>query len=77
MASETLMLWLCRDDRSMEPKDMETTHIRNSIARIRRLQWRGEWIPIFLAELERRELKDDPSLNPARLTNRFRNLDFE
>lgn len=82
------MKWVAKDGRQMTLQEMETSHIRNSLARIRRsirpigpgqvTGWRLQWIQPMVAELKRRELQDRPDeLNPARLTNRFRNLDFE
>lgn len=87
------MRWVTNDNRKLTLQQLETTHIRNSIARIRRSMkslgkdpvdgkerfsgWRIEWLRPLLDELKRRELADRPDLNPARLTNRFRNLDLD
>jgi hypothetical protein len=82
------MKWTTKDGRQMSLQEMETTHIRNSLAKMRRsirtigpgivTGWRLQWIGPMTAELKRRELLDRPAeLNPALLTNRFRNLDFE
>ncbi len=81
------LIWRTADKRFLPLCEMETPHIRNSIARIRRsmrlardgstIGWRLAFLKPLLEELERRSLKDNPSLNPARLSNRFRNLDFD
>lgn len=83
------LIWITADNRELRLEDMETTHIRNAIARIRRSirhdgrggtnvvkGWRLRFLKPLVAELERRGAKDDKNLNPARLTNRFRNLDL-
>jgi hypothetical protein len=81
------MKWKTIDGREMELAEMETSHLRNSIARIRRsirfsgtdkvIGWRVSFLKPMVEELERRGSKDNPSLNPARITNRFRNLDLD
>lgn len=70
--------WLCADGRRLLLSEMEVPHIRNAIARIRRLKmsWRPRALPALIAELERRGLKDRPGLRPATLSDRFRNLDL-
>jgi hypothetical protein len=80
------LLWVTADGRQYKLQEMETTHLRNAIARIRRsvrtdqrgniVGWRLHYLKALVEEIERRGLKDDTSLNPARLTNRFRNLDL-
>lgn len=80
------MLWITADKREMRLVDMETTHIRNSIAKIRRSirvdaggrlrGWRVQFLKPLVAELERRGSKDNGDLLPARISNRFRNLDL-
>lgn len=80
------LLWTTADGRTIKIEDMETTHLRNAIARIRRSVrtdergnikgWRLHCLRQLTDEIKRRGLKDDTSLNPARLTNRFRNLDL-
>ncbi len=81
------LIWRTADKRLLPLSEMETPHIRNSIARIRRsmriardgspIGWRLAFLKPLIEELARRDLKDTPSLNPARLSNRFRNLDFD
>lgn len=72
-------MWLTADGRRIPFTEMETSHLRNSIARIRRskMKWRPAALPLLIAELERRGAKDNNDLTPARITNRFRNLDFD
>lgn len=76
-------LWITADKRVLRLSDMETSHIRNSIAKIRRsfhkhglAGWRLQFLKPLIQELERRGLADNKSLNPAQLSNRFRNLDI-
>ncbi len=81
------LMWPTQDGRLIAIDQMETSHIRNSIARIRRsmrigndgeiVGWRRHWLPLLLTELERRNSKDNPDLLPARISNRFRNLDLD
>lgn len=81
------MKWIIADKRELSLEEMETTHIRNSIAKIRRSirltengtvkGWRASWLRPLLDELKRRGIKDQRDLNPARITNRFRNLDID
>ncbi len=79
------MKWITADKRIIDLKDMEVSHIRNAIAKIRRSivitndgykGWRVMFLKPLIEELNRRDLKDNKSLNPARLSNRFRNLDL-
>ncbi len=81
------MKWRTVDFRLISLQEMETSHLRNSIARIRRSitknaatgklsGWRLQFLKPLVEELESRGSKDDKSLNPARLSNRFRNLDL-
>jgi len=84
--TDSPLLWLCQDQRLLTLQQMETSHIRNSIAKIRRsirqradgnlVGWRVRFLKPLVAELERRGAKDNASLNPAKLSNRFRNLDL-
>lgn len=80
------MLWLCVDKRELRLQDMETSHIRNSIAgswrSIRTKDgitrgWRAKFLKPLLAEIARRGSKDNADLNPSRISNRFRNLDLD
>lgn len=85
--NDSPLLWLCQDQRLLTLQQMETPHIRNSIAKIRRscrtndegklVGWRLRYLKPLVDELERRGRKDNPSLNPAGLSNRFRNLDLD
>lgn len=80
------LTWICADKRTMTLDEMETSHIRNSIAKIRRaarineegklVGWRIKFLKPLVEELECRGSKDSKSLNPSRLSNRFRNLDL-
>jgi len=80
------LIWTCADKRELFVDEMETSHIRNSIAKIRRSTrtdangnlkgWRLSYLKPLVDELERRGAKDNASLNPAKLSNRFRNLDL-
>lgn len=80
------MKWRCFDGRELTLQEMETTHLRNSIAKIRRsirinkqgkaVGWRLDLLKHLVAELERRGRKDNPDLKPSRISNRFRNLDL-
>lgn len=50
-------VWVCRDGRKMKVAEMETTHIMNSILKIKNSgerEWRIGWLPILEAELTRR-----------------------
>lgn len=80
------MKWQTADGRLIKFEDMELSHIRNSIAKIRRSirtdmngklkGWRVRMLKPLVAELERRGRKDNNTLHPAKLSNRFRNLDL-
>lgn len=81
------MIWLTADKRALTLQEMETSHIRNSIAKIRRsirtnkagrlVGWRVDFLKPLVEELERRGRKDNSDLTPARISNRFRNLDLD
>lgn len=81
------LLWLCQDQRLLTLQQMETTHIQNSIAKIRRSirqgadgtmkGWRLRFLKPLKDELIRRGSKPEVGLNPSKLTNRFRNLDID
>jgi hypothetical protein len=81
------MKWRCNDGRELTLQEMETTHLRNSIAKIRRsirvhkvtgaiAGWRLQFLKPMVAEIERRGRKDNTDLKPSRISNRFRNLDL-
>ena len=50
----------------IEIKDMETSHIVNSLKKCKRQNWRVEAIPYLEAELKRRGVKYDSETIPAR-----------
>jgi hypothetical protein len=81
------MKWQCADGRVITLQEMETSHLRNSIAKIRRsirtnpvnnklIGWRLSFLKPMIAEIERRGRKDNGDLKPSRISNRFRNLDL-
>jgi hypothetical protein len=47
-------IWVTGDNQHIEIKDMETSHIQNSIAKCIRDNWRTTAIPLFEAELQRK-----------------------
>lgn len=78
--------WITSDGRALTIQEMSTTHLRNSIAKIRRSirsengvikGRRIKFLKHMVEEIERRGRADKPDLNPARVTNRFRNLDLD
>jgi hypothetical protein len=82
------MKWKTYDGREMTLQEMETSHLRNSIAKIRRsirthpfngklIGWRLKYLKAMVAEIERRGKKDNGDLNPSRISNRFCNLDLQ
>ena len=48
------VIWTTRDGRRLDIRDMETSHIKFSIAKCKRDKWRLEAIPYLEAELTRR-----------------------
>jgi hypothetical protein len=51
-------IWICRDGRRMRIQEMETSHLLNSVAMIRRRNgWRWEYLDLLLKELKRREVQ--------------------
>ena len=80
------MKWRTQDGRELTLQEMETSHLRNSIAKIRRsirinkqgkaVGWRLDLLKHLVVELERRGRKDNGDLKPSRISNRFRNLDL-
>lgn len=81
------MIWITADKRAIPITEMETTHIQNSIAKIRRSiridangkpkGWRLNLLKPLRDELKRRGSNPDVGLNPSKLTNRFHNLDID
>ena len=58
--TERLGIWVCKDGREIQIKDMSTTHIINSIAMIQRSirngqPWRTEYLPLLQEELDNRQ----------------------
>jgi hypothetical protein len=54
--------WVTNDRRIMDVVDMSTAHIRNAVAKIKRLTgWRKEMLPRLEYELELRALGDEPT----------------
>ena len=49
------IIWVTKDGREMDIRDMETSHIKFSIAKCKRDKWRLEAIPYLEAELIRRK----------------------
>ena len=80
------MKWRTQDGRELTLQEMETSHLRNSIAKIRRsirinkqvklFGWLLDLLTHLVVELERRGRKDNRDLKPSRISNRFRNLDL-
>lgn len=46
--------WRTRDGRRLDLSCMVCDHLRNCLARILRLNWRVDWMPYILAEIDRR-----------------------
>lgn len=61
------VVWITEDGRAWFIEKMETRHIRNCIAAILlRDNWRGNYMPLLTAELERRQqLEKDHDLRPS------------
>lgn len=51
----TKIIWVTKDQRHIEIKDMSTSHIINSIAKCKRDNWRLDAIPYLEAELQSRQ----------------------
>lgn len=49
------VIWVTKDGRRLQVKNMTTSHIENSLAKCKRDEWREEAIPYFEEELERRK----------------------
>lgn len=49
--------WSTKNDGSIRVIDMTDTHLQNSINKIRRDNWREEWLEPLLREQKRRKLK--------------------
>jgi hypothetical protein len=56
--------WLCKDGRIIAIEDMDTSHLTNCVAKIRRSSrgWRKQYLEPMVAELESRaqNMIDDP-----------------
>ena len=48
------VIWTTRDGRELDIRDMETSHIKFSMAKCKRDNWRLKAIPYFEEELKRR-----------------------
>lgn len=60
------VLWRTSDGREIEISKMDTSHIKNCINKIKKSNWRVEYLPFLKEELDRRFLTKD-SINLSNL----------
>lgn len=48
-------IWVTRDGTEINIKDMTTSHIKNCINRIIKMNWRLDYLPLLQSELSKRQ----------------------